>query len=75
MLIGKAGRIGFRALTLVLSNGSIVLRSFNFLNVNVNTDRIRQCEVHFAVTKTFKKQTDYQRKIIIKKNLLTSGKR
>lgn len=51
MLIGKAGRIGFRALTLVLSNGSIVLRSFNFLNVNVNIDRIRQCEAHFAVTK------------------------
>ena len=51
MLIGKAGRIGFRALTLVLSNRTTVLWLFNFLNMNVNTDRIRQCEVHFAVTK------------------------
>ena len=36
---------------LVLSNRTTVLRLFNFLNMNVNTDRIGQCEAHFAVTK------------------------
>ena len=73
-LIGKAGRIGFRALTLVLSNRTTVLQLFNFLNMNVNTDRIRQCEVHFAVTKFWEtnwlSEKDYH-----KKKLLTGRKR
>lgn len=74
MLIGKAGRIGFRALTLVLSNRTTVLWLFNFLNMNVNTDRIGQCEVHFAATKFWEtnwlSEKDYHKK----KNLLTGRK-